>query len=968
MARWIINSGLLLLILGVGSLHARHFIPADEDLVQIETKGYQQLSNIIQPRADDNSPNNYRLPNNTAPVSYDVELWTNVHTGIREFNGTVKIDLQVLGATSTITLHARQTGNYTATIHSKDTATSTPIALTVTSDTQREFLYFTPSSGTTNFAAGTNWTLTINYTGFLRTDQGGFYISSYTDDQGAVHYLATTQFESTNARHAFPCYDEPSRRATFTITLNHNSGHNAISNMPVDEAKSVAGKTVFQTTPRMSTYLIAFVVSDFESTSGQLNGLTQRVFSRKGRQSEQEWTLWSGLVVESSLAKYFGVPFALPKLDQAGIPDFSAGAMENWGLATYREMYMWWTKENSTINLKTSISNIIGHEYAHMWFGDLVSLKWWTYLWLKEGFATLFSYESNDIAFPEWNTYQIFHVSDYNSALINDAFVTAVPMTHYVQTPTEISGRYNTFSYAKPASVLYMFKNAFTDAVFRRGLNKYLTKHQFNSTDEWDLFASLQESANELNLKLPASVNDIFSSWSHQAGYPLLTVVRNYETGTFTINQTRFMNDKSLVYSNTWYVPINFATSSNFDYRDTSASHYLLNVKDTTVTDVKVQKGEWLLANKQSSTYCRVLYDEDNYYLIGIALVNETYKFHPRNRAQLLLDAYRFVDSSRLQHASLLHLMVYLKNEDQYAPWSVSNSIFNIYDQYLRGDAQYDHFRKFVIERVEGIFLKLGVNEQPGEHYLNNYLRVILISLACQVGSEECYQQSHNKLQQWLEQGIAIEPTVRTQVWCAGLRKPENSTFNAVLAQLFASNVATDRSLYISSLGCSTNAAQLKQFIGSSIDNSNSLSNSERRSLLNAAYSRSEAGLTASLEFLESNWKAYAELGTASNTKPLNAALTGMAVYIVSESQRKRHNDLVQDVLKNGAGYVNSDVSTQANSTIDANFKWLDQHRDPLINWLVAYNTQGKDGSASLSASLISLVAAFMTLLVCNFN
>jgi len=237
-----------------------------------------------------------------------------------------------------------------------------------------------------------------------------------------------------------------------------------------------SGVTVFQTTPKMSTYLVAFIVSDFESTTGELNGLRQRVFSRKGKQDQQEWALWSGLVVESSLAGYFGVPFALPKLDQAGIPDFSAGAMENWGLATYREQYMWWNKENSTINLKTNIANIIGHEYAHMWFGDLVSVKWWTYLWLKEGFATLFSYESNDIAFPEWNTYQIYHVNDYNSALLNDALASAVPMTHYVQTPNEISNRYNTFSYAKPASVLYMFKNAWSDKVFRNGLNKYLSK------------------------------------------------------------------------------------------------------------------------------------------------------------------------------------------------------------------------------------------------------------------------------------------------------------------------------------------------------------------------------------------------------------------------------------------------------------------------------------------------------------
>lgn len=410
---------------------------------------------------------------------------------------------------------------------------------------------------------------------------------------------------------------------------------------------------------------------------------------------------------------------------------------------------------------------------------------------------------------------------------------------------------------------------------------------QYNSTDEWNLFSSLQESANELGLKLPATVDDIFSSWSHQAGYPLLTVERNYETGAFTVKQQRFVNNNSSVEAKTWFVPINFAVSSNFDYRDTSASHYLLNVAQTTVDNVKVPKDDWLLLNKQSTGYYRIMYDEENYRLIARGLAEETHKFHPRNRAQLMADAYRFVDSGRLGIDYLLHLMAYLKNEDQYAPWSYGNSIFGVYDRYLRGDEQYNLFRSFVIEQVEGIFLKLGVNEQPGEHYLNNYLRVITVTLACQVGSEECYKESHRKLQQFVQNGVPIEPTVRTQAHCAGLRQAEDVTYNAFLTLLFDSKVGADRTLYISSLGCSHNAAQLKKFLESSIDKSNSLSYGERTALLNAAYSRSEAGLTASLEFLETNWKAYAELSTISH-KPLDVALRGMATYIVSEAQKKR--------------------------------------------------------------------------------
>lgn len=410
---------------------------------------------------------------------------------------------------------------------------------------------------------------------------------------------------------------------------------------------------------------------------------------------------------------------------------------------------------------------------------------------------------------------------------------------------------------------------------------------QYTSADEWYLFSSLQTAADELNHRLPVTVASIFSSWSQKAGYPLLTVTRDYSAGTFSVSQQRYLNNRTTVNTDTWYVPINYAVSSAFDYRNTTASHYLLNVANTSITDVNIASDEWLLLNKQSSGYYRILYDEENYRLIAKGLAEETYKFHPRNRAQLLHDAYRFVDTGRISQATLFQLLAYLKNEDQYAPWSTANSILTIYDQYLRGDSNYAHFKEFVVELVEDIFLKLSVNEQPGEHYLNNYLRVTLISLACQVGSEKCYTHSAQKLKDYLERGVALEPTVRTQAYCAGLRQTDDTTYNLVRTQLFASSVSTDRSLFISSLGCSQSASQLKTFVESSIDTTNSLSYSERTSLLNAAYSRSEVGVTVSLDFLEVNWKAYAELSTTT-AKPLDSALRGIANYIVSESQSTR--------------------------------------------------------------------------------
>uniref|UniRef100_A0A6P4EZ32 Aminopeptidase N n=1 Tax=Drosophila rhopaloa TaxID=1041015 RepID=A0A6P4EZ32_DRORH len=401
----------------------------------------------------------------------------------------------------------------------------------------------------------------------------------------------------------------------------------------------------------------------------------------------------------------------------------------------------------------------------------------------------------------------------------------------------------------------------------------------------------IRESATEQGLTLPTSVDNIFSSWSHQAGYPLLTVTRNYAAGTFTITQKRYVANATDGNTATWYVPINFATASNPDYRNTKASHYLLNVTETVISDSQIASDDWLLLNIQNAFYYRTLYDTQNYGLITAVLKSQPWKIHPRNRAQLLYDAYIFLTTDRVSHSILLELLSYLENEDQYAPWSTANTILTVYDRYLRGDDAYYNFQTFVQKLIDPIFVKIGVNEIPGEHYLNNYLRIVLVSLACQVGSVECYSQSATKLSEYLYNGTAIEATLRTQAYCAGLRSTTNVVYQRVESDLLASTDATDRSLFISSLGCSGQTTQLNEFFSLSLDTTNSLSYSERTSLLNSGYSRSEIGVTASLEFLETSWEAYAKL-SQTTSKPLDLALRGIATYVVSEKQKTRCGDM----------------------------------------------------------------------------
>ncbi|KAH8382803.1 hypothetical protein KR009_005333 [Drosophila setifemur] len=917
---------------------------------------FEQLQNLelpnqrsVVPFADED---NYRLPNETIPVEYDVTLTTNVHTGDKHFTGTVAITLKVEETTSKIVVHARQLENFTATVQQLNVAEAPVHTLTtIEYEAEREFLSLSQTG--LQFPEDTTWVLTIKYEGNLREDNGGFYLSTFEDEAGNTKYLATTQFESTDARHAFPCYDEPSKRANFTITIHHDPSYNAISNMPVNASATSSGVTSFEKSVNMPSYLVAFIVSQFVFTEGEFNGLSQKVYSREGTEKDQEWALTTGMLVEKRLSDYFGVPFALPKLDQAGIPDFAAGAMENWGLATYREEYLLYNVENSTINTQTNIATIEAHEDAHMWFGDLVAIEWWSYLWLKEGFATLFENLAVDLAYPEWDIFQTFHAGSYQSALVYDASASARPMTYFVQKPSEIGQLYDSVSYAKAGSVLDMWRHALTNKVFQRGLHNYLVDNQFTAANPSLLFEAIAKAAVEENYAVPATVALMMGSWSNQGGVPLLTVTRNYENGSFHIRQDTYTNDKDYTNDKLWYVPVNYAHFGNPDFRNTEATHYLLNQREITV-DAGLDSSNWLTLNKKSTGYYRVNYDAENWQLLINGLTTRPHKIDPRNRAQLISDLYRFVTSGRVPHATLLKLLTYLPMEDQYSPWSAANTVITLFNRYLSGDSEYADFQFYVSALVTDQFDKFGVNDLSGEQHLVKFTRNLLINIACLAGVESCLSETTAKLSGLVEQGTAIEPNVQSQVYCNGLKQASGKIFDFVYDKLMDSSDQAERRLLISALGCSQNATQLAKFVNSSIED-NGLRVQERITLLSPAYSRGEVGLLASIEFLQNNWEAYANLNTGfGGVNPLYSDILGISAYVVNDKQEQELQKLV-DAVKDSA-YVPTTLQTSVNANVKANNDWLAANREPLVSWISGF----RSGSSALNASLLAMIVCLL--------
>uniref|UniRef100_A0A1I8PMJ2 Aminopeptidase n=1 Tax=Stomoxys calcitrans TaxID=35570 RepID=A0A1I8PMJ2_STOCA len=709
---------------------------------------------------------NYRLPNTSEPQHYDLMLYTHVEEGIRNFSGIVIINLVVIEETNSIVLHAHHLNVTSATILANGGYME---QLNYDYAATEEFLILWRKRPMP-FPKDTKWELKIVYNAYI--DGSGFVINSYKNSRGGESFYATALFEPTGARSVFPCYDEPNRRATFKITIHHGLNYGVTSNMPRVNESSINGTTVFWETERMPTYLLALCICDLSLERGSIEGLYQRVLYNRDKVSKPTRFNAEGLIMTRKLVKYFDVKFMLPKLDHAPLQIRNHKAMEQWGLIVYSHHEIRFNMENKDVDFDAKIR--IARGCSKQWFGGYLSIEWWNYLWLKEGLSQLMAYMATFMAYPDIGSWQRFQREVYGQALnINDE-VNQRPLTYYVESKEDISKLYDQVTSLKAASVLNMWRHALTDDVFKNSLHKYLITNKFGATTEADFFAALDSALQDQTINLPASIWTMLASWTQQGGYPMLTVSRHYENGCFNITQQEYFHNAHSESQKMWFVPLNFATQSEADFRNTTATHYLLNVPSIEVCG-NISHDEWLIVNKQSSGFYRINYDERNWKLIIDGLLKRPYKIHSHNRAQLMDDAYHLWQTNRLCASILLELLTYLKNEDHYAAWSVANEILRDFYQKLNG---YFNFETFAAELINPIYRKLGV--LTDEPYLVNVPRKLLIDLACLVGLTECLRDMAILVENYVEQNIPIEDGITPEVLCYGLRQSSYKIFNYI--------------------------------------------------------------------------------------------------------------------------------------------------------------------------------------------
>ncbi|KAG7220287.1 hypothetical protein INR49_018303, partial [Caranx melampygus] len=527
-----------------------------------------------------------RLPTDVYPVNYGLCLKPDLIDFT--FEGKLEAVVEVTQATNQIVMNCADIDIITASFAPQGGDEINATGFNYQNEDEKVTLSF-PSA----LQKGSG-TLKIDFVGELNDKMKGFYRSKYTTPAGDIRYAAVTQFEATDARRAFPCWDEPAIKATFDITLIVPKDRVALSNMNVIDRKPYPDdenlvEVKFATTPIMSTYLVAFVIGEYDYVESQSSdGVTVRVYTPVGKAEQGKFALEVATKTLPFYKDYFSVPYPLPKIDLIAIADFAAGAMENCGLVTYRETALLIDPKNSCSSSRQWVALVVGHELAHQWFGNLVTMEWWTHLWLNEGFASWIEYLCVDHCFPEYDIWTQFVSADYTRALDLDALDSSHPIEVNVGHPSEVDEIFDAISYSKGASVIRMLHNYIGDEDFRKGMNAYLMKFQHKNASTEDLWDCLEQASGK-------PIAAVMGSWTKQMGFPIIVVDQEQQGDDriLKLSQKKFCasgphNGEDCP---SWMVPISICTSE--DPKCTKLN-VLLDRPETTVTVSGVASDQWI--------------------------------------------------------------------------------------------------------------------------------------------------------------------------------------------------------------------------------------------------------------------------------------------------------------------------------------------------------------------------------------
>jgi aminopeptidase N len=633
----------------------------------------------------------------------------------------------------------------------------------------------------TPLAPGT-YRLALQFKARINDSPQGLFRVKYRAPSGGGHVMLATQMEPTDARRLFPCWDEPVFRATYELTFVAPEGATAMSNMPVaNELTLPDGRREFRflPTPPMASYLVAVTAGEFETAQARVDGTEIRVIVTEGRRASAAFALEAAQRLVHYYNGYFGVRYALPKLDLLAVP--SGGfpeAMENWGLIVYDEKLLLFDPEASSAQTREDVVAILAHEIAHQWFGNLVTMAWWDDLWLSEGFATWMEVKATDALEPSWG-YGLKHVGAIQRAMQLDARRASHPIHQQVESDEDAANAFDPIIYAKAAAVLRMFETNFGEAVFRRGVQRYIAAHRYGSATTADFWDALAQASGK-------PVGRVAAGWTEQPGYPLLEVASacRDDKRTLNISQWRFVLDDPEVVPVVWTVPVTVGAVGS----GAAPSRFLLDREaNIALPGCAVAK-----VNLGGIGYFRVAYDDATF----ASLVQQMSKLPAADRLNLLDDSWALVSAGRLSAANYLDLIEGIADDDILPVWLQVLDAFATIEELELDTPGRDGFHAYAVQRLRGPLRRIGWSPQPGEAQTTALLRARLIEALGTYGDREVIGEARARFDAFLKDAASLPAPLRDPVVYVTGRHADATTYERLHSLALAAPTAEEKSRY----------------------------------------------------------------------------------------------------------------------------------------------------------------------------
>ncbi|XP_049821502.1 aminopeptidase A isoform X3 [Aethina tumida] len=872
-------------------------------------------SDLDEAKGDSSTMSKYRLASTAKPSLYDLYLKPDLTSGL--FSGEVSITVTLSGSPKEIVLHSSlltinkvEVNGYAA----KHVLDATYETLTITDPNDREF---------TN---GEN-VVYIEFSGDMKKRIVGLYTSNYTSASGESRSIATSKFEPTFARQAFPCFDEPNLKARFKVRLLKPKDDNyiALSNYPSASVTDTQdGQIVsFKETVPMSTYLACFIVSDFKHTETTFNNsgveIPFKVFSSPEQLSKTKYAAEVGKKVIEYYVDYFKLEYPLPKLDMVAIPDFVSGAMEHWGLVTYRETALLYTNTTHSSANKQRVATVIAHELAHSWFGNLVTMNWWNDLWLNEGFASYIEYKGVAAVEDTWEMMDQFLIDDLHPVLSLDATLGSHPIIVTVETPNQITEVFDTISYNKGASILRMLENTVGSENFRNGVTKYLERHTYGNAVTQNLLNQLQPIVgSELN------ITSFIDTYTVQMGYPILTVTVDGDKYTFT--QKRFLKDPDAKYDGVepynykWTVPITYVTDLG-----KSDTYTLFEYNKDSVTIEKPSNAKWIKFNYDQVGYYRVNYPEAEW-----SKLIENYKsLSTADRTHLLEESFSIAEAGLLKYSIPLDLTKMLVDEINYIPWSVGSTMLQKIKGFL-SDSVEEKFDNYIRNVTDKAYGQLTWTESDDDSHLKRLARVVILGLACAVDHEDCLKEVKSKFDEWIASPatVVLSQDLRGLIYRYGMKTADEATWEKLFEVFKAETDSNEKLKLLYGLASINDTAILQKLLNLAADETY-IRNQDYFTFLSYV-SANKLGTSIVWDYVRNNWEKLVDRFGLSE-RNLGRAIPTVTQRFKTEDRLNEMKEFFAKYPDAGAGAT---ARVQALETVSNNIKWVNRYKAVVEDWI----------------------------------